>query len=104
MHRRLHVGTNRLNMLPKLTADAPSNLSRAKGVDCPHCLTANAPRLPHKEKRYIESKPGRLIHADIAGPFKPSAVGHFQYLLVLVDDHTRFKFVFPLVNRKDAPS
>ena len=103
MHRRLHLGATTLNKLSKLTADAPENLSRAKGHDCHDCVAANAHKHPHKESRYEESYPGRLIHADIAGPFKPSAVGHFQYLLVLVDDHSRFKFAFPLINRSDAP-
>ena len=104
MHRRLHVGSRRMNLLPKLTADAPGNLSRAKVGSCPHCVVANATKHPHKEVRYQESTPGRLIHADIAGPFLASAVGHFKYLLVLVDDSSRFKFVFPLVDRSDAPS
>ena len=103
IHRRLHLGTTVLNKLPRLMVDAPDNLTRAKGHDCHDCVAANAHRHPHKESRYEESHPGRLIHADIAGPFKASVVGHFQYLLVLVDDHSRFKFVFPLVNRSDAP-
>ena len=54
--------------------------------------------------RYTESSPGRLIHADVAGPFVNSVKGHYNYLLVLVDDHTRFKFAFPLVDRAEAPS
>ena len=45
-----------------------------------------------------------MIHADIAGPFLKSAVGGFEYLLVLVDDHSRFKFAFPLAHRRDAPT
>ena len=104
MHRRLHVGTRRMNLLPKLTEDAPENLTRAKIGSCPHCVVSNATRLQHKETRYEESTPGRLIHADVAGPFTPSAVGHHKYLLVLVDDSSRFKFVFPLVERSDAPA
>ena len=104
MHRRLHVGARRMNLLPSLTADAPDNLSRAKVGSCPHCVTANANHHPHKSDRYEESMPGRLIHADIAGPFVKSAVGHHEYLLVLVDDHSRFKFGIPLVKRSDAPA
>ena len=104
MHRRLHLGARRMNLLPSLTADAPDNLSRAKVGSCPHCVTANASHHPHRADRYEESAPGRLIHADIAGPFVKSAVGHFEYLLVLVDDHSRFKFGIPLVKRSDAPA
>lgn len=51
----------------------------------------------------METQPGRFIHADIAGPFLASKIGGYQYLLVLIDDHTRFKFAYPLVNRRDAP-
>ena len=104
IHRRLHIGVKRMALLPTLTADAPANISKARHNACPHCVTANATRLSHKESRYVESEPGRLVHADIAGPFLRSAVGGFQYLLVLVDDHTRFKFIFPLKDRKDAPA
>ena len=103
IHRRLHVGVKRMASLPALTADAPPNIAKARLNACPHCVTANATRHPHKATRYVESTPGRLVHADIAGPFLKSAKGHYQYLLVLVDDHTRFKFAFPLVRREDAP-
>ena len=102
MHRRLHLGARRMNLLPSLTADAPDNLSRAKVGACPSCVTANSTHHPHRENKYVESTPGRLIHADIAGPFIKSAVGHYEYLLVLVDDHSRFKFGLPLVKRSDA--
>ena len=90
MHRRLHVGARRMNLLPSMTADAPSNLSRAKVGSCPHCVAANSTLHSHSSDRYVESRPGRLIHADIAGPFVKSAINHHEYLLVLVDDHSRF--------------
>ena len=67
-----------MNLLPSLTEDAPDNLSRAKVGSCPHCVVANATRHAHKEARYVESTPGRLIHADIAGPFVPSTIGRFS--------------------------
>ena len=80
MHRRLHIGSRRMNLLPTLTADAPANLARAKVGSCPHCVTANATLHAHKADRYVESSPGRLIHADIAGPFIKSAINHHEYL------------------------
>ena len=43
------------------------------------------------------------MHADIAGPFKRSWLGGFQYALVLTDDHTRFKFIYFLRAKSDAP-
>ena len=42
------------------------------------------------------------MHGDIVGPFKTSAIGSFQYALVLVDDHTRYKFVRFLKRKSDA--
>ena len=104
MHRRLHAGIKRLRMLPQLTADAPPRLAQAKEVACEHCMVANAPNLPHSGSRYQASHAGRLIHSDVAGPFIRTKIGHYQYLLVLVDDHTRFKFSYPIRTRSDAPA
>ena len=104
VHRRLHLGAKRLSQLPHLTEDAPENLARARLNACPDCVTANAAHTSHSSSRYVESAPGRLVHADIAGPFVNSVRGHYNYLLVIVDDHTRFKFAFPLVDRANAPS
>ena len=104
IHRRLHAGVRRIQQLPRITADAPDNLGRARTATSPDSITANCVLHPHKQRRYVESRPGRMFHADIAGPFLKSTVGGFQYLLVLVDDHSRFKFAYPIVNRKDAPT
>eukprot|EP00965_Chrysotila_dentata_P145978 4822731-Pleurochrysis_carterae.AAC.2 len=68
---------------------------------CHACATANAPRLPHPHSKYLPSYSGRVIHADIAGPFVPTGGGH-KYLLVLVDNHSRFKVVYFLKARTDA--
>eukprot|EP00965_Chrysotila_dentata_P026266 871259-Pleurochrysis_carterae.AAC.1 len=90
MHRRLHAGSTRLRSLPAITADAPPALARGRHEGCDACLEANATRLPHDSNRYKPSHAGRLVHADIAGPFIRTMHGGYQYALILVDDHTRF--------------
>eukprot|EP00965_Chrysotila_dentata_P156243 5162178-Pleurochrysis_carterae.AAC.1 len=69
LHRRLHLGETRLRQLPSLTADAPSSLASSRFGGCAACSEANAVKLPHKGERYAPSHAGRLVHADIAGPF-----------------------------------
>ena len=82
LHRRLHLGARKLATLPKLTEDTPDNISKARLNACPDCVTANATHTAHTSKRYVESSPGRLVHADIAGPFVDSVKGHYKYLPV----------------------
>ena len=62
---------------------------------------SHATHVPHSGKAYQRSHVGRLIHADIAGPFKRSHHGFF-YFLVLVDDHSRFKQVYFLKQKSEA--
>jgi transposase InsO family protein len=104
MHRRLHAGDARLRTLPEMTSDAPASLRGAKQGPCAACTTANATHLPHSSAHYIPTHVGRLIHADIAGPFVSSLSGSHQYVLVFVDDHSRFKAVYFLKNRSQAPA
>eukprot|EP00965_Chrysotila_dentata_P081691 2697026-Pleurochrysis_carterae.AAC.1 len=103
MHSRLHAGATRLRRLPDITADAPSSLSNGTFQGYEACTEANATRLPHTSQLYKSFYPGRLIHADIAGLFLRSHSNAYQYALVLVDDHTRFKSVYLLRRKSEAP-
>eukprot|EP00965_Chrysotila_dentata_P225620 6194880-Pleurochrysis_carterae.AAC.1 len=103
LHRRLHVGASRLRQLPKLTADAPASLAAGRFHGCPACAEANSPKLSHPHELSQPSYAGRLIHADITGPFVRTRFGGFQYLLVLVDDHSRFKAAYPMRSKADVP-
>ena len=102
LHRRLHVNQDLIRKLPGLTADAPKNLEKGIVHSCEACFEANATRLPHKGNLYKPSRVGRLVHADIVGPFKRTMIGSYQYMLVLVDDHSRFISVRMLAHKSDA--
>ena len=102
MCRRLHLGVGRMRTLPSITADAPSNLSKARASTSPFMVTANATKRAHTESRYVESQPGRLIHLDIAGPLLESRIGRFRYLMLLIDDSTRFRVAIPMRSREEG--
>mmetsp|Transcript_15426 Transcript_15426/g.33480 ORF Transcript_15426/g.33480 Transcript_15426/m.33480 type:complete len:233 (+) Transcript_15426:347-1045(+) len=103
MHRRLHCSAAHLRRLPTMCADAPASLARTRHVGCAACTEANATRASYSSDHYEPSYAGRLVHADIAGPFNASSRGKATYLLVLVDDHSRFKGVCFLKRKSDAP-
>ena len=103
LHHRLHLSPGLITKLPSLAADVPSKIARADGAPCVHCVEANATRLSHKSNDvYKPSYVGRLVHADIVGPFKTSIVGSYKYVLVLVDDHSRTKYACFLRNKGEA--
>ena len=102
IHRRLHINAEYLKRLPELTSDAPSCLKTADVPSCAHCVEANATHVPHRGSRYKPSHVGRLVHGDIVGPFVRSHGRGYQYMLVLVDDHSRFLAVRLLRKKSEA--
>ena len=104
LHRRLHIGMDLIKRLGHRASDAPEHVAHATTLACEHCAAANATRVSHNHSAYQPSHAGRLIHADIAGPFTDAAVGGARYLLLLTDDHTRFKFAYFLKRKSDAPA
>lgn len=104
LHRRLHVGIDNIRRLARFSEDAPAHVRNASRLSCEGCSEANATRLPHSSTRYQPSHVGRLVHADIVGPFLSSRVGGYKYGLILVDDHSRFKSVKFLRAKSEAPS
>ena len=102
MCRRLHLGVGKMRALPTITADVPSNLGKARTSTSPYMTTANATKRSHGQARYQESQPGRLVHLDIAGPLLESKIGRFRYLMLLIDDSSRFRIAIPMRNREEA--
>ena len=79
-------------------------MTKGLARSCAHCLEANAPHLPHGGTGYKPTRPGRLVHADLAGPFRRSLLGSYQYLLLVTDDHSRYKHVYFLRKKSEAPA
>eukprot|EP00965_Chrysotila_dentata_P260991 6214105-Pleurochrysis_carterae.AAC.4 len=79
MHRRLQVDATRLRALLNITAAdaALSSLAHGTHSRCEACAGANATRQPHPWQHCKPFYAGRIIHADIAGPFSRSHRGGF---------------------------
>lgn len=68
---------------------------------CEGCLFAKQTRKSFpSETSWRASKPLEMIHADLCGPISPETIGGNKYFLLIVDDFTRFMWIF-LMKTKD---
>ena len=100
-HTRLgHLSPKILAILqPRLSFSFP----KCNQTDtCYICPLAKQKRLPFVCNNHMSPNPFDLLHCDIWGPFHiPSYSGH-RFFLTLVDDCTRFTWVFLMKNKSDA--
>lgn len=73
---------------------------------CRGCKMGRSSEKPHPRKNpiYRAKEQLELVHTDIAGPFKPVAVGGGggQYNLVIIDDFSRKSWTIPLRRKSDT--
>ena len=99
-HIRLgHSSYVRLNLLKNI-------LNFKHVVDCsPHysiCHLAEQKRLPFPISNYVSQCPFDLLHIDICGAFHLPTHGSFRYFLTIVDDYSRFTWVYLLKSKSDV--
>ena len=71
---------------------------------CHACLEVKINRHPFHPAGSRATEPLELVHTDLMGPIEvPSAVGKNRYILVLVDDYTRYAWVYFLRRKSEAP-
>ena len=51
----------------------------------------------------VTSKPLELLHLDLMGPTRMESLGGKRYILVVVDDFTRYTYIILLRSKSDAP-
>jgi transposase InsO family protein len=71
-------------------------------LECDSCTIGKAARKPFKPSTIKSKRPLQLIHTDLTGPFnKAGAHSGGRYVLVVVDDYSRFVWV-RVLNTKDS--
>src|SRR5581483_9529917 len=105
-HRRMcHMNYKNMNLLVKnnLVRGLPQKEFSCDDL-CVACQKGKQHRTSHKSKVInTVSSPLQLLHMDLFGPTNVMSIGKKSYCLVIVDDYSRFTWVF-FLRTKDETS
>nr|GEU92671.1 retrovirus-related Pol polyprotein from transposon TNT 1-94 [Tanacetum cinerariifolium] len=105
-HRRLsHLNFDYINMLSK--KDAVIGLPKLKYVKdqvCSSCEVSKVKRYSFKTK-VVPSSKGRLnlLHMNLCGPLRVASINGKKYILVIVDDYSRYTWTLFLRSKDEIP-
>ncbi|GJW49786.1 retrovirus-related pol polyprotein from transposon TNT 1-94 [Tanacetum coccineum] len=105
-HRRLsHLNFGAINHLARhgLVRGLPK-LKFEKDHLCSACAMGKSKKKPHKPKSEDTNQEKLyLLHMDLCGPIRVASVNGKKYILVIVDDYSRFTWVKCLRSKDEAP-
>ena len=96
-HRLGHAPVSNIKRIPQF-----STLESEPDKVCISCPLAKFTHLPYTLSVSHAVSPFNLLHIDIWGPYKVFTKGKFKYFLTIVDDHTRYTWVYLLQQKSDA--
>ncbi|KAM7466661.1 hypothetical protein LguiB_014223 [Lonicera macranthoides] len=104
-HQRLgHINYQDLSHITtkELVKGVPK-LGRVRDVVCDSCQVGKQTKTQHKKvKDVMSSKPLELLHMDLMGPSRTVSLCGKCYILVMVDDFTRFTWVSFLKEKSET--
>ena len=62
---------------------------------------ATSSRLPFSASTFVASRPLERIHSDLWGPSPVASVQGFRYYVVLIDNYSRYSWLYPLTKKSD---
>jgi len=83
----------------KLISPIKENIDLEK---CKECIMSKMTRDTFPENKKRQDKPFSLIHADLIGPFNQESRNGYKYVLVLLDDHSRFFWIYLLKEKSET--
>ncbi|KAL5557118.1 hypothetical protein UlMin_039354 [Ulmus minor] len=100
-HNRLgHLSFKRLDSLKNQLLYDNSEFN--KTIPCYICPLAKQRRLSFTSNNHMSQFPFDLVHCDIWGPYHVSSHSGYRFFLTLVDDCTRFTWIFLLKQKSDV--
>nr|GEX97702.1 retrovirus-related Pol polyprotein from transposon TNT 1-94 [Tanacetum cinerariifolium] len=105
-HQRLsHLNFDTINDLARydLVAGLPKFKYHKEHL-CPSCEQGKSKRASHPPKPVPNSRKGlHLLHMDLYGPMRIASINGNRYVLVIVDDYSRYTWVHFLRSKDEAP-
>nr|GFC80478.1 retrovirus-related Pol polyprotein from transposon TNT 1-94 [Tanacetum cinerariifolium] len=105
-HQRLsHLNFDTINDLAKndLVAGLPKFKYHKEHI-CPSCEQGKSKRAYHPPKPVLNSRQRlHLLHMDLCGPMRIASINGKWYVLVIVDDYSRYTWVHFLRSKDEAP-
>nr|GEY75755.1 Gag-Pol polyprotein [Tanacetum cinerariifolium] len=72
---------------------------------CPSCEQGKSKRASHPPKPVPNSRQRlHLLHMDLCGPMRIASINGKRYVLVIVDDYSRYTWVHFLRSKDEAPA
>ena len=104
-HRRLGRASTRL--ISKLyTRDLVIGLPKVDHKiesPCNDCIKGKQARVSFNTKKHVStSKPLELVHIDLYGPMRTQSLNHARYVVVIVDNFSRFTWTIFLKSKDDT--
>ena len=79
-------------------------LSRMSNMVCGPCQQGKQTKAKHPDTQTLAtSRPLELLHLDLMGPTRTESLGGKRYIMVIVNDFTRYIWVILLRSKSDAP-
>ncbi|GJS04969.1 retrovirus-related pol polyprotein from transposon TNT 1-94 [Tanacetum coccineum] len=105
-HRRLsHLNFGAINHLAKNgLVQGLLKLNFEKDHLCSACAMGKSKKQSHKPKSEdTNQKKLYLLHMDLCGPMRVASINRKKYILVIMDDYSRFTWVKFLASKDEAP-
>nr|GEZ35825.1 integrase, catalytic region, zinc finger, CCHC-type, peptidase aspartic, catalytic [Tanacetum cinerariifolium] len=105
-HRRLsHLNFDTINLLSKNDIVVGLlNLKFVKDHLCSSCELGKAKRKPFHSKLTPSTKRRlQLLHMDLCGPMRVASINEKKYVLVIVDDYSRYTWTHFLRSKDETP-
>jgi hypothetical protein len=100
-HYRLgHPSQSRLDLLKPLLPNVPLHSNKT----CTVCPSAKQRKLSFPVSVSCTKSPFDIIHCDIWGPFSVNTINGSRYFLTIVDDFTRFTWVYLMHHKSQTIS
>ncbi|KAI0527296.1 hypothetical protein KFK09_002895 [Dendrobium nobile] len=70
--------------------------------DCISCKLCKNHKLPFDRSVTHTTKPLELLHSDVWGPSSVTTKQGFRYYLLIIDDYSRYSWIFPLLFKSNV--